>query len=64
MCSFLRLSLQEMLARLRDESCTVIDDKNKFGVQLDVRQFKPEEVDVSSRFPELNTQCLNVTVCR
>lgn len=37
---------REVMGRLRDEGCSIIDDKDKFGVQLDVRSFKPEEIEV------------------
>lgn len=37
---------REVMARLRDEGCSIVDDKDKFGVQLDMRAFKPEEVEV------------------
>ena len=37
---------REVMARLRDSGCSIVDDKDKFGVQLDVRAFKPEEVEV------------------
>lgn len=36
----------QMLQQLRDTSCQVVNDQDKFGVQLDVRQYRPDEVEV------------------
>jgi len=38
--------LEQSTGFFRDDSCQIVNDANSFGVNLDVRQYKPEEVKV------------------
>ena len=43
----LRPTMHEHLANLGNEGIQVINDRHKYAVQMDVRQYKPEEITVS-----------------